>query len=84
MNSKIIRGRIYPKVTILIPNYNGKKWLEKCLPTVEKSTYPNKEILVVNNGSTDDSAQFLKKNYPNVRIMEIKRNIGYAGANNFA
>ncbi len=72
-----------PKVTILIPNYNGKKWLAQCLPTVEKSTYRNKEIVVVNNGSTDDSAEFLKKNYPNVRVIEIKKNRGYAGANNF-
>lgn len=71
------------KVTILIPNYNGKKWLEQCLPTVEKATYPNKEILVVNNGSTDDSGEFLRKNYPNVRVVEIKKNRGYAGANNF-
>ncbi len=71
-----------PKVTVLIPNYNGKKWLEKCLPTVEKSTYPNVEILVVNNGSTDDSAEFLEKNYPKVRVVEIKKNRGYAGANN--
>lgn len=66
-----------PKVTILIPNYNGKKWLKQCLPTIEKDTYPNKEILVVNNGSTDDSAQFLKKNYPNVRVIEIKKTIDW-------
>lgn len=73
---------IFPLVTILIPNYNGKKWLKTLLPTIEKSTYPNFEILVVNNGSTDDSAQFLKKNYPSVRVLEIKKNRGYAGANN--
>lgn len=73
----------YPKVTILIPNYNGKKWLKQLLPTIGKVTYPNLEILVVNNGSTDDSAKFLKENYPQVRIIEIKKNRGYAGANNF-
>lgn len=72
-----------PKVTVLILNYNGKKWLKQCLPTVEKSTYPNKEVLVVNNGSTDDSAEFLQKNYPNMKVLEIKKNRGYAGANNF-
>lgn len=72
----------YPKITILIPNYNGKKWLKQCLPTVIKSTYSNKEILVVNNGSTDDSAEFLQNNYPNVKVLEIKKNRGYAGANN--
>ncbi len=73
----------YPLVTILIPNYNGKKWLKQLLPSVEKSAYPNYEILVVNNGSTDQSAEFLKKNYPKVRVLEIKKNRGYAGANNF-
>jgi len=72
----------YPKVTILIPNYNGKKWLTQCLATVEKSTYPNKEILVVNNGSTDDSREFVEKKYPEVKLIEIKKNKGFAGANN--
>lgn len=70
------------KVTILIPNWNGKKWLKKCLKSLEKVKYPSKEILVVNNGSTDDSAEFLRKNYPKVRVAELKKNIGYAGANN--
>lgn len=72
-----------PKVTILVLNYNGKRWLKKCLPTVEKVTYPDKEVIVVNNGSTDDSAEFLKKNYQDVRVIEIKKNRGYAGANNY-
>lgn len=72
----------YPKVTILIPNYNGKKWLAQLLPTIEKVSYPNLEILIVNNGSTDDSAKFLKESYPKVRVVEIKKNRGYAGANN--
>ncbi len=73
---------VYPKVTVLIPNYNGKKWLKQLLPTIEKVTYPNLEILIVNNGSTDDSANFLKETYPKARVVEIKKNRGYAGANN--
>lgn len=72
-----------PKVSILILNWNGKKWLEQCLPTVVELTYRPLEIIVVNNGSTDDSALFLKKNYPKIRVIEIKKNRGYAGANNF-
>lgn len=71
-----------PKVTILIPNYNGKKWLKQLLPTIKKISYPSIEILVVNNGSIDDSAEFLKKNYSQIRVIEIKKNRGYAGANN--
>lgn len=73
---------INPLVSILILNWNGKKWLEKCLPTVEKIDYRPLEIIIVNNGSTDDSAQFLKKNYPKVKVIEIKKNAGFAGANN--
>lgn len=72
-----------PKITVLILNYNGRKWLEQLLPTVEKVTYPNLEIMIVNNGSTDDSAKFLKENYPSMKVLEIRKNRGYAGANNF-
>ena len=70
------------KVTVLIPNYNGKKWLEGLLPTLKKVSYKNLEVLIVNNGSTDDSAEFLKEKYPNIKVLEIKKNRGYAGANN--
>jgi GT2 family glycosyltransferase len=52
------------------------------LPTVRKITYPNKEIIVVNNGSTDDSWKFLRDEYPEIKVLEIKVNCGYAGANN--
>lgn len=72
----------YPLVSLIILNWNGKKWLKQGLPTVRKVKYPNKEIIVVNNGSTDDSAEFVKKNFPEVKIVEIKQNRGYAGANN--
>lgn len=73
---------INPIVSIVILNWNGKKWLEKCLLSVKKITYKSLEVIVVNNGSTDDSAQFLKKNYPNFRVIEIKKNAGFSGGNN--
>lgn len=72
----------FPKVSVIILNYNGKKWLEKCLPSWKKVTYPNLEVMVVNNGSTDESAAFVKKNYPEVRLIDIHPNRGYAGGNN--
>lgn len=70
------------KVSLVILNWNGRKRLEKCLASLKKITYKNKEIIVVNNGSTDDSADFLKKNYPTVKVIEVKKNIGYAGGTN--
>lgn len=69
-------------VSIIILNWNGKKWLAKCLLTIIKTSYPQKEIIVVNNGSTDDSAVFVKKHFVQVKIIELKKNVGYAKANN--
>ncbi len=74
--------KTYPKASIIILNYNGKRWLEKCLPTIRKIKYKPVEVIVVNNGSTDDSRKFVKKNYPEFRLLEIKKNKGFAGANN--
>jgi len=71
-----------PKVSVIILNYNGKKWLEKCLPTWRKVKFASKEIIVVNNGSTDDSGAFLKKNFPEVKVVELQPNRGFAGGNN--
>lgn len=75
---------INPTVSIIILNYNGKKWLEKCLPTIKKIKYKPLEIIIVNNGSTDDSGEFVRKKYANFRLLEIMPNRGFAGANNYA
>jgi len=71
-----------PLVSIIVLNWNGKKWLAKCLPTLVKIKYKPLEIIVVNNGSTDDSAHFLKTKFPEIKVIEIKKNAGYARANN--
>src|SRR5216683_1379534 len=71
-----------PKVSIVILNWNGRKRLEKCLKSIEKVTFSSKEIVVVNNGSTDDSKEFLKKNYPRIRVVELEKNVGYAMGKN--
>lgn len=72
-----------PKVSIVILNYNGKRWLEKLLPTIEKIKYKPLEVIIVNNGSTDDSGEFVKKKFPHFRLIEIMPNRGFAGANNY-
>lgn len=71
-----------PLVSLVILNWNGKKWLKNCLPTVRKISYKPLEVIVVNNGSTDDSYEFIKKNFPEVKIVELKKNVGYAKGNN--
>lgn len=68
-------------VSIIIPNWNGKKLLEKHLPYVLKASHQS-EILVVDDASTDDSVEFIKKNFPMIHIIQKEKNEGFASAVN--
>jgi len=70
------------KVSIIIPNWNGKRFLKMCLSSLDKLTYPNYEIVVVDNGSKDGSREYVKRYFPFVRLIENKENLGYAGGAN--
>jgi GT2 family glycosyltransferase len=72
------------KVSVVIINYNGRKYLEQFLPSILAGTYADMELIVADNASTDDSLVFLRNQYPSVRIIELKRNHGYAGGYNEA
>jgi len=73
-------------VSIVIVCWNGRDLLKKNLPTVIKSSHNSKnqirEILVIDDGSTDDSVVFLKENYPQIKLVEHKKNFGYAAGCN--
>jgi GT2 family glycosyltransferase len=71
-------------VTLLVLNYNGKKYLPLCLDSLLKTHYPRFEIIVIDNCSSDDSVEFVKKNYPSVKIIQNSKNLGYACAINSA
>jgi GT2 family glycosyltransferase len=71
-----------PKVAVVILNWNGRHYLEQFLPSVVASSYPNLEICVGDNASTDDSVQFLKKHYPKIRLIQNDKNYGFAGGYN--
>lgn len=70
------------KVLIVLVNYNGLHLLKKHLQSVLSTNYPNFDILVVDNGSTDGSVEFLKNEYPNVLLVESEENLGFGRANN--
>lgn len=70
------------KITIVIPNWNGKELLKNCLSSLKIQSFKDFEILVVDNGSTDGSVKFIKKTYPRVRIIRFNRNYGFAQAIN--
>jgi hypothetical protein len=72
-----------PLVSIVILNMNEKHFLGPCLDSLKKMNFPYKyEIIIVDNGSTDDSQEFIKKNYPKVKLIANKENRGFAEGNN--
>jgi len=72
----------WPKVVIIVLNWNGWRDTIECLESLQRITYPNYRIIVVDNGSTDDSVQRIKEKFPYLTLIETGRNLGYAGGNN--
>lgn len=69
-------------LTVIIPNYNGIRFLPACLESLKNQTYTDFEILLVDNGSTDESLSLLTSCHPDVRILRLVRNCGFANAVN--
>jgi GT2 family glycosyltransferase len=69
---------------VVILNWNGKKMLERFLPSVTAHTQGDAEVIIADNGSTDDSLDFVRVQYPGLRIIELDKNYGFAGGYNRA
>lgn len=73
-----------PKVYIIILNWNGLKDTLECLYSVFKLVYPDFEVIVVDNCSSDDSVEIIRQRFPQVALIENSKNLGYTGGNNVA
>jgi GT2 family glycosyltransferase len=73
-----------PLVYIIIINFNGLKYLEACLSSLEVQTYTNYRIVFFDNASTDGSSVFVRSTFPNVIIVSSDVNLGFAEGNNLA
>jgi GT2 family glycosyltransferase len=71
-----------PKISVIIVNYNGKTLLEKCLESLFKVNYDNFEVILVDNNSTDETVDFITKNYPSIILIKLDSNKGFAEPNN--
>lgn len=71
-----------PFVYIVILNWNGWQDTIECVESVLKTNYQNFKILIVDNGSTNDSVKILSEKFPNIEILQTGKNMGYAGGNN--
>ncbi|MBI1783231.1 MAG: glycosyltransferase family 2 protein [Sphingobacteriales bacterium] len=74
----------HPSVAVVILNWNGKNYLQQFLPSVMQSAYPNLQVIVADNASTDDSVTFLQTNYPQIEIIINAANEGFAKGYNMA
>lgn len=77
-----MKRALQPLVSIVIVNYNGKAYLKECLQSLRDVEYTHIEILLVDNGSSDDSLAYVRRHFPSVKIIECKENSGFAGGNN--
>jgi riboflavin kinase/FMN adenylyltransferase len=77
-------AEVRPSVAIVLLNFNTRALLEQLLPSVLATDYDPKEIIVADNGSSDDSVDFLRRQYPDLRVIEIPQNLGFAGGYNEA
>ncbi len=69
-------------LSIVIPNWNGARFLPTCLDSLQKQTYPETEIILVDNASTDGSQALLERDYPWVTLIALDTNRGFTGACN--
>lgn len=72
------------RVTVVIVNWNGKALLDECMENLRKQVYSAFSIILVDNGSQDGSVDFVKTKYPEINVIALSQNLGFATANNLA
>jgi len=70
------------KVSIIVITWNGIRHISDCLKSIQKSTYLNYEIIVVDNGSKDGTPELISKEFSQVKLIREKKNLGFTGGNN--
>ena len=73
----------YPKVTVLILSFNGIDLLFDSITSYLNNNYPNFDVIVIDNGSTDGTEEYVKNNWKNVRVLRTEINLKYSGGFNF-
>lgn len=69
-------------ISVVLVSYNSARWLAECLDALAAQTYPARELIVVDNASTDDSARLLAQQFPHLRLIVNRVNVGFAAGTN--
>ncbi|MCU0615104.1 MAG: glycosyltransferase family 2 protein [Desulfobacterales bacterium] len=72
-----------PEIIVVILSYNGKHLLEESIASYTANNYSNFEVIIIDNGSTDGTKEWVKKNYPTVEVRRTEKNLKYSGGLNF-
>lgn len=72
------------KLTVIVVNWNGRQLLPECLASLNNQSIGDVDVMLVDNGSTDGSADYVRSQFPKVRILALERNSGFAAGNNRA
>ena len=70
------------KLSVIIPNFNGKQFLKTCLDSIKNQNYSFYNVIIVDNASSDGSVQYIHENYPEFTLIQNKENLGFAAAVN--
>jgi GT2 family glycosyltransferase len=70
-----------PEISVIVLNWNGKHFLETCLLSLRRQTFRDFEVIVVDNGSEDGSAEYVLDQFPEVRLLRLERNVGFCSGN---
>ena len=70
-----------PEISVIIANWNGKPFLEDCLGAMRRQTFRDFETILVDNGSTDGSVEYVRTKFPEVKLLALPDNLGFTGGN---
>jgi GT2 family glycosyltransferase len=73
---------VSPRATVVVPNWNGERFLKVCLGSLREQSFQDFETILVDNGSSDGSVEFVERNFPEVRVVRLKENQGFSAAVN--
>ena len=84
MKNSMKKTRNLPRISIIVLNWNGKKYIRKCLKSIFNSNYPKDrlEVIVVDNASIDGSDRIVANEFPDVTLIRNSKNLGFCEANN--
>lgn len=70
-----------PEISVIVVNWNGKHFLEECLSALRRQTFRDFETILVDNGSQDGSVEYIRAQFPEVRLVALPDNLGFTGGN---